>query len=67
MPNHPAALKTALADIHPDPEIARELLAMGVFRLRTRGDHALHEQCGAWARSAGRPCVAKARPPSGRC
>jgi len=69
MPKHPltkAALNRALAEIHPDPEIARELLAMGIFRLRTRGGHALHDRCGAWARSAGRPCIAKAIR-AGRC
>jgi hypothetical protein len=31
-----AALKRALADIHPDPEIAREFLAMGIYRVRER-------------------------------
>ena len=69
MPKHPltkAALNRALAEIHPDPETARELLAMGIFRLRTRGGHALHDRCGAWARSAGRPCIAKAIR-AGRC
>jgi len=48
MPKHPltkAALNRALAEIHPDPETARELLAMGIFRLRTRGGHALHDRC----------------------
>lgn len=67
MPRKDRVLEAALKEIHENPEIARELLAMGIYRLRKRGGHALHEKCGAWARSAGRPCIAKARPPSGRC
>ncbi len=61
------ALKAALTDIHPDPEVATELLAMGIYRLRKRGGHALHDRCNAWARSANRPCIAKGIPPSNRC
>ena len=68
MPKHPltkAALKRALAEIHPDPEIARELIAMGIYRVRRDGR--LHNgKCGAWARSKGRPCIRKARE-NGRC
>jgi hypothetical protein len=32
-----AALKRRLAAIHPDPEIAKELLAMGIYRAGTGG------------------------------
>jgi hypothetical protein len=53
--------------IHPDPEIARELLAMGIYRLRTRGGHAGYGQCGAWARTTEAPCMAPAVKPGGRC
>ena len=69
MPQHSitkAALKRALAEIHPDPDIARELIGMGIYRIRTRGGHAHNGRCGAWARSAGRPCIAKALK-AGRC
>ena len=62
-----AALKRALADIHPDPEIAREFIGMGVYRLSTRGGRGKHGQCGAWARSYGRPCRAPAVKPGGKC
>ena len=54
------AFEAALAEIHPDPEVARELISMGIYRLRTRGGHELHDRCHAWARSAGRRCIAKA-------
>jgi hypothetical protein len=60
-----AAQKRALAEIHPDPEVARELVATGIYRVRRDGR--LHNrQCGAWARSVGRPCIRKARE-NGRC
>src|ERR1700730_6021109 len=48
------ALKRALASIHPDPEIARELLAMGVYRIRRDG-RLNNGKCGARARTTGEP------------
>src|ERR1700687_3982755 len=65
MPVTKAALNRALAEIHPDAEIARELIRLGIYRVRRDGR--LHNgKCGAWARSAGRPCIRKARE-NGRC
>ena len=60
-----AALNRALAEIHPDRETALELIRLGIYRIRRDGR--LHNgKCGAWARSAGRPCIRKALE-NGRC
>jgi hypothetical protein len=68
MPKHPmtkAALNRALADIHPDPEVARELIGLGIYRVRIDGR--LHNGvCGAWAKSRNRSCQRKALE-NGRC
>src|ERR1700687_19624 len=65
MPVTKAALKRALAEIHPDPETARELIRLGIYRVRRDGR--LHNgKCGAWARSTGKPCQRKAHE-NGRC
>jgi hypothetical protein len=58
-----AALKRALAEIHPDPEIAREFIAMGIYRVR---DRLSGNRCGAHARITGQPCKRKALE-NGRC
>jgi phage terminase large subunit-like protein len=68
MPKHPmtkAALRRALAEIDPDPETARELIRLGIYRVRPDGR--LHNgKCGAYARSTGKPCQRKAHE-NGRC
>jgi hypothetical protein len=60
-----AALERALAEIHPDPEIARELVRLRIYRI---GKHRrLRDgRCEAHARSTGRPCQAPAME-NGRC
>jgi hypothetical protein len=60
-----AAQKRALAEIHPDPEVARELIAMGVYRVRRDG-RLRSGKCGAHARTTGKPCQAPAME-NGRC
>ena len=60
-----AALKRALAEIHPDPEIAREFIAMGIYR-SGRGGRLRNGKCGAHARTTGKPCQAPAMG-NGRC
>lgn len=60
-----AALKRALAEIHPDPDTARELIRMGIYRVRRNGR--LHNgKCEAHARTTGKPCQAPAME-NGRC
>jgi hypothetical protein len=60
-----AALERALAEIHPDPETARELIRMGIYRVRRDGR--LHNgKCEAHARTTGKPCQAPAME-NGRC
>ena len=64
-PQSKAALNRALAEIHPDPEIARELIRVDIYRIR--GDGRLHNgKCEAHARSTGKPCQAPAME-NGRC
>ena len=60
-----AALNRALAEIHPDPETARELIRLGIYRVRRDG-RVQNGVCGAWAKSRNRPCQRKARE-NGRC
>jgi hypothetical protein len=62
MLKHPmtkAALSRALADIHPDPEIAREFFAMGVYR-SGQGGRLHNGKVRAYARNTGKPCQAPA-------
>jgi hypothetical protein len=42
-----AALNRALAEIHPDPEIAPELTGLGIYRVRRDG-RLQNGKCGAW-------------------
>jgi hypothetical protein len=54
-----AAQKRALKRVHEDPQIARELIGMGIFRPDT-GGRLHYGQCHAWAKSRGRQCQRKA-------
>jgi hypothetical protein len=58
-------MKRALAEIHPDPEIARELVKIGIYRVRRDG-RLRNGLSGAHSRTTGKSCQAPAMG-NGRC
>ena len=54
-----AALERTLAQIHPDPDTAIELVRLGIYRIHREG-RLNYGKCGAYARNTGKPCQAPA-------